>query len=307
MNVVIFGGTGFIGKALVAHLAEAGHQCSVITRRQYSMATNGNRFVQWDGRTVAEIVPVLADADAIVNLAGETIGKWPWTNAHKQRVINSRVQLGQQISQAFVSGSVPSNKQRVYIQSSGVGFYGDNLQNPIDEKAANGNDFLSQVAREWEASSQALASMPSVRSCVIRTSLVLGRNAGALPMMALPVLLFAGGALGDGNQGVSWIHIQDEVRAIAHLIENPGCEGVFNLSSPQPLSNRQFMRTLAKVLGRPFWLPAPAFLLKLVLGEMSNLLLTGQYAIPAALLASGFTFIYPDLETALGDIYSPKK
>ena len=304
MNVVIFGGTGFIGKALVAHLADAKYKCVVITRRQVSTIVSGVHFVQWNAKDLAELLPILAEADAIVNLAGETIGKWPWSPAHKERVLHSRVRLGQQISQAFTSGLVPASKQRVYIQSSGIGFYGDNPQNPIDENAANGSDFLSMVARDWEESSQTLASVPMLRRCVIRTSLVLGKNAGALPMMALPVLLFAGGALGDGKQGVSWIHIQDEVRAIVHLIENSSCVGVFNLSSPQPLSNSQFMRTLANVLGRPYWLPAPAFLLKLALGEMSSLLLTGQYAIPNALLASGFKFLYPTLEPALADIYS---
>ena len=162
---------------------------------------------------------------------------------------------------------------------------------------------MAGVASAWELSSSGVETIPSVRRVVIRTALVLDSREGVLPLMALPIRLFAGGPLGAGQQGVSWIHIQDEVRAIRFLIEDVRAKGAFNLTAPAPLSNADFMRSLAARLGRPYWLPAPAFALKLALGEMSTLLLDGQYAIPQRLLDLGFRFEFESASNALGALY----
>ena len=303
MNILIFGGTGFIGSALVEALSAQGDECHVVTRRANGLVGGKAQYHTWDGHDIQQVVSLMDSADAIVNLAGETIGKWPWSTTHKQRVIQSRVRIGQQIASVFTNGMLPTKKDRVYIQSSGVGYYGNSAQPNMDEMAPAGSDFLAHVAQEWEASTSVLDNVAGIRRCVIRTSLVLGRDAGALPMMALPVRFFAGGPLGDGNQGVSWIHIDDEVNAIIYLVKTPSCKGVFNFSAPQPVTNKHFMQVLARVLHRPSWLPAPAFALRLALGEMSTLLLDGQYAWPKALLDNGYIFRYPTIEAALMDLY----
>jgi uncharacterized protein (TIGR01777 family) len=162
---------------------------------------------------------------------------------------------------------------------------------------------MASVAADWEASTSAVDNLADVRRVVIRTSLVLDSRQGVLPLMAMPVRLFAGGPLGNGRQGVSWIHIDDEVGAIRALIENPQARGVYNLSSPQPLSNADFIRALAAALGRPFWLPAPAFALRLLLGGMSTLLLDGQFVLPGRLIGLGYVFHYERADQALQALF----
>lgn len=303
MKVFILGGNGFIGRALIAQLEKHGHQSLVLTRGTGIAPGVNTETLRWDGHDLTPHYRRLDECEGVVNLVGETIGKWPWSKQHKQKVINSRVEAGQAISKYYQSSG---NHPAVYIQASGVGYYGDRSEKNLDESAANGKDYLADVAAQWEGSTEILDEIPGVRRCIIRTSVVLDRHLGILPLMAMPVKLFVGGPLGNGNQGVSWIHFCDEARAILHLLETPACKGVYNLSAPDPKSNRDFTRTIAKVLGRPFWFPVPALLLKLVLGEMSDLLLTGQFAHPKRLLESGFQFDFADLDKALIDIYKSK-
>ncbi len=193
-------------------------------------------------------------------------------------------------------------KPSVLIQSSGVGYYGPRGKETITEDAPVGNDFMAGVASAWEASTREVELL-GVRRAIIRTSLVLDAHQGVLPLMALPVRLFAGGPLGNGQQGVSWIHIQDEVRAIRFLLENDRARGVFNLSAPNPLSNAEFIRALAKALARPYWIPAPAFALRPFLGDMSTLLLDGQYVIPQRLVELGFTFNFESAADAFRQLF----
>lgn len=301
MKVLIAGGTGFIGTALTRSLLADGHQVFVLTRKaQPAGLAKGAQAVQWNGYDSEGWLDVFAGMDAVVNLAGENVGKFPWNAAQKKRISASRIQAGRALVQAFQKAGT---KPAVLVQSSGVGFYGPCGSELLDESAPGGHDFMAGVAREWEASTAAVEQIPGVRRAVIRTALVLDRAQGVLPLMALPVRLFAGGPLGNGRQGVSWIHIDDEVRAIRFLLENERAQGVFNLSAPNPLSNAEFIRALAKSLHRPYWLAAPAFALRFALGDMSTLLLDGQFVLPKRLLELGFTFQYAGVDGAFSALY----
>lgn len=287
MNVLIAGGTGFIGSALTQSLLVDGHKVWVLTRTPDRVRLPaGAQAVGWDGRTLGGWLDVFSQMDAVVNLVGENVGQWPWTTECKRRIRNSRVEAGAALAGAFQKAS---RRPAVLIQASGVGYYGPCGSEPVSETSPAGSDFFASVAVDWEASTRIVDSL-GVRRVVIRTSLALDARGGILPLMALPVRLFVGGRLGNGKQGVSWIHIADHVRAVRFLLGNEKAMGAFNLSAPNPLSNADFMAALAKALGRPYWFPAPTFALRLALGEMSTLLLDGQYAIPQRLVNLGFIF-----------------
>lgn len=300
MNVLIAGGTGFIGSALTHSLLADGHKVWVLTRNPArARLAAGAQSVGWDGRTVGNWLDVFSQMDAVVNLVGENVGQWPWTAERKRRIRNSRIDAGIALSGAFQKAS---RRPAVLIQSSGVGYYGPRGNKPVDETSPAGSDFFASVASDWEASTRVVDSL-GVRRVVIRTSLVLDARAGILPLMALPVKLFAGGRLGNGKQGVSWIHIEDHIRAMRFLLENGKAIGAFNLSAPNPLSNAEFMAALSKSLGRPYWFHVPAFALRLALGEMSTLLLDGQFAIPQRLVSLGFVFRFETAPEAFKSLF----
>lgn len=300
MNVLIAGGTGFIGSALTRSLLADGHPVWVLTRNPaQARLVEGAQAVGWDGRTVDNWLDVFSQMDAVVNLVGENVGRWPWTAERKRRIRNSRVDAGAALAGAFQRAS---RRPAVLVQSSGVGYYGPRGSEPVDETSPAGSDFFASVATDWEASTRVVDSL-GVRRVVIRTSLVLDARAGILPLMAMPVKLFAGGRLGDGQQGISWIHLEDHVRAVRFLLENGKASGVFNLSAPNPLSNADFMAALAKTLGRPYWFHMPAFALRLALGEMSTLLLDGQFALPQRLVNLGFVFRFETAPEAFQSLF----
>ena len=303
MNVLIAGGAGFIGSALTRSLLADGHKVWALTRNPVqTRLVVGSQAVGWDGRSAGNWLDVFSQMDAVVNLAGENVGQWPWTAERKRRIRNSRVDAGVALAGAYQKAS---RRPAVFIQSSGVGYYGPCGQESVNENSPAGSDFFASVAVDWEASSRVVDSL-GVRRVVIRTSLVLDSKAGILPLMALPVNLFAGGPLGNGRQGVSWIHLEDHVRAMRFLLENEKAIGAFNLSAPNPLSNADFIAALAKVLGRPYWFPAPAFALRLALGEMSTLLLDGQFAIPQRLVNLGFVFKFQTAPEAFKSLFQPQ-
>jgi uncharacterized protein (TIGR01777 family) len=233
-----------------------------------------------------------------VNLAGATISK-RWTTSQKQAIRESRIKAGRAIVEAVKAAN---QKPAVVVQSSAVGYYGPRGSEEVGEEASAGNDFLASVAKDWEGSTAELEQL-GVRRVIVRTGVVLDKRGGALPLMALPVKMFVGGPLGGGKQYLPWIHLDDEVAAIRFLIENSTAKGAYNLSAPQPVTNAEFTKVLGKVLGRPTFLPTPGFALKLVLGEMSTLVLDGQRQMPKRLLAAGFKFKFNDAASALRDIY----
>ncbi|MEJ5223126.1 MAG: TIGR01777 family oxidoreductase [Anaerolineales bacterium] len=301
MNILITGGTGMIGSALAQALIAEGHKVWVLTRSPGGgRIPAGAQPLGWDGRTPRGWGERLSEMDAVVNLAGATIGQWPWTAARKRVLVESRVQAGRAVAQAIEAASP---RPKVLIQSSGINYYGLRGEERIGEDAPPGHDFLGRLAAEWEESSRSVEAL-GVRRVVVRTAIVLDAHAGVLPLMALPVRLFAGGPLGSGKQGLPWIHLHDQVDALRFVLENEQAAGAFNFCAPEVVSSGQFIRTLARVLRRPYWLPAPAFALKLALGGMSETLLHGQFAEPRRLLALGYNFKFPSLESALRDIYN---
>ncbi|MBA3531427.1 MAG: TIGR01777 family protein [Ardenticatenales bacterium] len=303
MKVLITGGTGLIGSALARSLSKDGHEVAVLTRdpaQKHPTLPASVRLVRWDGKSGEGWSSEVEGADAIVNLAGETIGPEGglWTDERKRRIKQSRLDATQAVVDAIRRAT---QKPRVLVQGSAIGYYGTHADESIVEGAPPGTDFLAALTREWEAASEPVEAM-GVRRVLARTGIVLAKKGGSLNLMALPFKFFMGGPLGNGKQYASWIHIDDEVSALRHLIEDNQAHGPFNLTAPNPVTNREMGNVIGKVLSRPNLLPTPGFMLKLVLGEMSTLVLEGQRVLPKALQTSGYDFRFPNLEGALRDL-----
>lgn len=300
MRVLISGGSGLLGRALSAELAAAGDEVILLSRRPAAVRglPAGVRAEAWDGKTAAGW-GALVEGAAVVHLAGENIGAGRWTKAQKQRLYGSRIRSGEAVLAAVELAAV---KPRVLLQASAVGYYGPCGDELITEASGAGRGFLAEVAKDWEAVTADVEAL-GVRRAVLRTGVVLSLAGGALPRMALPFRLFAGGRMGDGRQWLPWIHLADAVAAMRFLLTREEARGPFNLTAPNPTTYRDFARTLGRVLHRPSFLPAPAFALRLALGEMADIILTGQRAVPERLLALGFTFRFTELEAALEDLW----
>ncbi len=305
MRIIITGGTGFIGSALARSFAADGHEVIVLTRSPNATRNlpAGVRAVTWDAKTASGWGELADGADAIVNLAGESLkgrGLLPsrWTKKRKQEILQSRVDAGAAVVQAM---QAVRRKPAVLLQASAVGYYGPCGDEIVTEQSPVGNDFLGGVCAAWEASTSAVEAM-GVRRAVARIGLPLSNDGGAFPLLALPFRMFAGNTFGSGAQYYPWIHFDDTIAALRYLIESPKAADVFNISAPQPVTNREFARTLGRVMRRPVWLPAPRFAVQAALGELSTVVLDGQRAVPAALEQLGFKFKHPELELALKDL-----
>lgn len=299
MKVLIAGGTGLIGKALTKSLLEDRHEVTVLSRSAVAPAgfPGGAHVVRWNGKSPDGWGHLVNEADALVNLAGANLSGGRWTARRKQVILSSRVNAGRAFVQALEQAEqLPA----VLVQASGVGHYGVENSALLDEKTPPGNDFLAGISKEWEDSTQAVEAL-GVRRVILRSGVVLSKEGGALGLMLLPFKLFVGGPLGKGDQWLSWVHIEDEVRAIRFLIENHAAHGPFNISA-EPITNAQFARTAGKLMQRPSFIRVPAFMLRLVLGEMSTMVLDGQRASSKKLTDLGFNFLYEDIESALKDI-----
>ena len=302
MKIVIAGGSGFLGSALTRALTHAGHDVTVLTRQSRAAAPDQPRvtYASWNpnGESGPWAVAV-NDAAAVVNLSGESIAAKRWSAAQKQKLRASRLMATRSITTAIRQAS---RAPAVLVSGSAVGYYGDRGEEPLTETSAPGSYFLAGLSQEWEAAAGEVAHI--TRVVLIRTGIVLDRRDGALPKMLPPFLMFAGGPLGNGAQYVSWIHKDDWVRLVAWTITTEGARGPLNATSPRPVTNREFSTALGTALHRPSVLPAPAFALRLALGEMADaLLLSGQRALPVRATDLGFVFRYTNIDEALADVF----
>jgi uncharacterized protein len=294
-KIIVAGGTGLLGTALVGALQDDRHMVVVLTRRP----TRDNE-VRWSPQYAEGLwTSALDNAHAVINLAGASIAGGRWTTARKAAIRDSRIQATGALVKAIAALGQPPP---IFISSSAVGYYGSRGDEPVTETTAPGSDFLAHVCRDWEAAASQLS--PAARVVLLRSGVVLARHGGALPQMALPFKLFAGGPAGSGRQFMSWIHLHDWVATVKWALASQDIAGPLNVTAPEPVTNEDFSRSLGRVLGRPAWLKAPSFALRLMLGEMADaLILGGQRVLPAVAQQHGFAFQYPTLESALRQIY----
>jgi len=296
MRILISGGTGMIGKHLIPCLHASGHDLWLLTRSSQKDHSLPNvKMVQWDGFSLGNWREIVNHVDAIINLAGENIGLKRWSVDRKNLIVESRVNAGKILTEAIKRAQ---KRPSVFIQASAIGIYGANNPDILIEESAYGDDFMADICKKWEASSEKVESF-EIRRIVIRTGVVLSKTAGALNRMLIPFNLFVGGPIGNGKQMISWIHPFDEVSAIQFLLENESAKGIYNLTAPNPKSNAEFGKSLARIIHRPFWFPVPAIGLRIILGEMSSLVLDGQNVFPGRLIDAGFSFKFEKIEDAL--------
>lgn len=300
MKIAITGGTGLVGKALANEWIKHGAEVYILTRNSTrNTNTSQLKYVQWQNDGDQPELS-LEGVDVIVNLAGESINAGRWTEAQKKRILDSRI-----YSTVAVIDIIKKliAKPKVLINASAVGYYGTSTTQTFTEYDTEaGTDFLAHTVQEWEKTAMIAAEL-DVRTVCCRFGIVLDEKEGALPRIALPYQLFAGGTVGSGEQWVSWIHLNDAVRALMFVAENEQISGPVNFTAPEPIKMKGFGKVLGKVLHRPHWIPAPSFALKLLLGEMSMLVLEGQKVLPKKLEQHGYTFQYRDLQSALQQIY----
>lgn len=295
MNILITGGTGFIGRALIASL-QSEHTIYCLTRRSSRVR---DRF--GDAVIAVESYGQLGDTqiDAVVNLAGAGIADARWSESRKALLRSSRIDGTRQLVEWIGRQSTPPS---VLISGSAIGFYGDHPgDEPLSEEASVIEGFTHQLCQDWEQAALE-AEQHGVRVCLIRTGVVLGTGGGALARMLLPFRLGLGGPVGSGQQWMSWVHIDDEVAAIRYLLTSEEARGAFNLTAPQAVTNRDFSTALGKALRRPAFMPLPPFVVRLMLGEGAELLLGGQRVYPKRLEQAGFEFRYPQLDDALASV-----
>lgn len=291
MTIVIAGGSGFLGRKLTKRLEADGHVVSVLTRRPDRASQ-----IEWNPDGSPGTLPRdLEGKDVVINLAGEGIADARWSPARKAALRSSRVLATRTLVRAIAQCRQPA---RVFISASAVGYYGPRGDEPVTESAAPGSDFLAALCVEWEQEARVAAS-PATRVAIVRTGLPLAKDGGALARMLLPFKLGLGATVAPGDQFMSWIHVDDWTAMLSWLIDNERASGAFNATAPGPVTNRAFTRTLGRVLGRPAVLQAPAFVLRVALGEMATVLVTGQRVVPAAAEQLGFRFTYRTLEPAL--------
>jgi uncharacterized protein len=299
MKVIITGATGFIGAALLQPLRVRSHSLVLLSRNP-RRPQNGSKeeWLHWQPGTGGVWEQAVDGADGIINLAGEPIAAKRWTAVQKERIRSSRIDTTKSLVHAIGKAKV---KPKFIISSSAVGYYGPRGDETLTEESPPGNDFLSRLCVEWEE--EALkAEAHGVRVALLRTGIVLGKGKGALAKMVPPFKMFFGGRLGSGKQWMPWIHIDDEVGLIQFLMENENARGAFNATAPNPVTMSEFSRALGKVLNRPSWAPVPASVLALVLGEMADMLLAGQRALPGAAERLGFRFKYTNVVNALASL-----
>ncbi len=308
MKIVIAGGTGFLGAPLAEMYAEEGNEVFLLSRSlpdgevRHDPGTGvpGISRIGWtpDG-TAGRWTGVVNGADAIVNLAGESLAAERWTAQRKVRYRDSRILATRSLAAAILSASVPP---AVFVSGSAIGYYGATGHQPLTERDPPGRDFLAQLCVAWEQEAHK-AQRDGTRVAIVRTGVVLERSGGALPEMMKPFRFFVGGPLGSGRQYVSWIHRLDWIEIVRWIVQTPSVSGVVNATAPHPVTNRELARAIGRAMRRPSLVPVPGFALKLVAGEFANSLLSGQRVIPERAQNEGYPFRYPELSQAFRGIF----
>jgi len=302
MKVLISGGSGLIGRQLTASLLKEGHDVVVLSRQpETANPPRGARYVSWDARTAeGDWVKELKGAQAIVNLAGASIGNWPWTKRRMALLLSSRLSATGALMLAL-ERTPAAMRPPLLVSASGIDYYGDRGDEVITEDSRAGDSFLARLSEQWETAAQKAEPL-GVRVVRIRTSMVFSREAYAFQLLTLPFRLFVGGPLGDGRQWFTWIHIDDIVGIYRLALEDARLSGPVNAVAPDIRRERDVATEIGRVLHRPALIPAPAFALRLVLGKESQLLLHGRHAEPAKALAIGYAFRFGGLHEALEDV-----
>lgn len=299
MKILITGGTGFVGTQLTSHLLQDGNEVTILTRSRKEPAREGSgrSYLQGDPTQKGAWQEAIRDHDVIINLAGASIFS-RWTDEHKKAIRESRVSTTRNIVEGIPSDS---SRKMTLFSTSAVGYYGFHGDEELAEDSPPGEDFLARIAAEWEG--EALkAQGKGARVVITRFGIVLGDKGGALGQMIPLFKKYIGGPIGSGKQWFSWVHIEDLAEAFVFLVKHPEISGPVNLCSPNPVRNKDLAKALGKTLHRPSILPAPAFMVKLVLGEFGSVILEGQRVIPRKLMEKGFVFQYPDINKALQGI-----
>jgi uncharacterized protein len=298
VKVVVAGGSGLIGRALCSALGELGHQPVVLSRDpQRARLPSGARSVAWHPPTREAWVAELSGAGAVVNLAGESIGAWPWTARRKRALRESRLVATQTLVAALASVP-PDERPAVLVNSSGADIYEGRDDVPATESTPPADTFLARLCVDWEAEARKAEEL-GVRVVLARTSVVIAPGAPSMRLLALPFRLFAGGPVGSGRQWFSWVDLDDAAALIAFSLTSE-ISGALNLAAPDPRQQADFARALGAALGRPSWLWTPAWAIRMVLRDQATLALGSRRVWPAKALESGFAFTYPRLEDSLG-------
>jgi hypothetical protein len=290
MKILMTGGTGFIGSRLRRRLEGRGHTVLLVSRKP-------GDAVDWSDASLARGV---RDTEAVIHLAGENIFDRRWSPRQKQLLVASRVETTKKLA-ALVAARKPS----CFLSSSAIGFYGTSETATFDERSPHGTDFMSDLCLQWEDATEA-AVEAGVRTCRVRTGIALGKGGGALSKMLPFFRFFIGGPLGDGRQWMSWIHVDDLCALFQFLLENPRLSGAYNGTAPNPVTNKELSRALGRAMRRPSALPVPPPMLRLTLGEVANVLVSGQRVLPRRAEEAGFRFEHPEVEEALRDVLGRK-
>lgn len=303
MKIVIIGATGFIGSRLFASLDTEEYDLTVVSRDAESARDQLGEhaeFCAWDAESDDVLADIINGAWAVINLAGENLASGRWTEKRKTEILESRTKTVELVVDAI---NAAEQKPSVYVQASAIGYYGACGDESLNENNHPGSGFLSEVTVKWEEAAKRVDK--DVRLVLLRTGIVLASDGGALQQMVRPFKFGFGGHIGSGKQWFSWIHLDDEVRAIQYLLENPEAHGPYNLTAPEPVRMKTLARELGRVLKRPSWFHVPAFLIKTIMGQMGEeMLLNSQKVHPDRLTEEGFGFQFEDIRLALTNIYN---
>lgn len=301
MRILVTGGTGFVGQRLVKKLHAEGHEIVILTRNpdkaRLKESTDAT-FHRWDG--ISEDVPpeALKGVQAVVNLMGENIANKRWSDAQKRKLEKSRIDATKKLVEAIENNC--TEPLEVFISASATGYYPTNSGKVLDEDSQGGNGYLAKLCKDWEEATSGLTK--AKRKIISRTGVILGPESGALNKLLFIFKTGTGGPIGNGSMMMSWIHVEDMVKAIYEWLTESKYNGIYNMVAPNPVSNKVFTKALAKAIRRPALFPVPPFMLKLIMGEMSTIVLDSQNIVPRRLLDDGFKFNHPDIEGAMMDL-----